>query len=60
MGNLYRNFTDTVRARIAGVEPDPLVQDFPTVDDGLRGMVFIETVVKSSASAEKWTEMPGN
>ena len=60
MGNLYRNFTDTVRARIAGVEADPLALDFPTVEDGLRGMVFIETVVKSSASTDKWTEMPAH
>ena len=28
--------------------------DFPDVDDGVRGMVFIDTVVKSSASDQKW------
>lgn len=56
---VYRNATDTIRARIAGAEPDPLALDFPTVDDGLRGMLFIETVVKSSRSREKWIKMPG-
>jgi predicted dehydrogenase len=32
--------------------------DFPTVDDGIYGMAFIETVVKSSNSKAKWTKFP--
>jgi len=28
------------------------------VDDGLRGMLFIETVVKSGKSKQKWVKMP--
>jgi len=57
-GNLYANATDTIRAKITRQKPDPLALDFPTVDDGLRGMHFIETVVKSSKSKTKWTKMP--
>jgi len=53
-GNIYRNFAKCVQARLAGVKVDPVYQDFPTVEDGLRGMQFIEAVVASSASAEKW------
>ncbi len=53
--NVYRNFADTLRASLAGRAPDPLALDFPTVDDGLRGMLFIETVLASARSAEKWT-----
>ena len=56
--NVYRNAAETIRARNARVRPDPLALDFPTVDDGLRGMVFIETVVKSSRSARKWLKVP--
>ena len=56
--NIYVNATDTIRARILRQRPDPLALDFPTVDDGLRGMLFIETVVKSSKSNRKWTKMP--
>ena len=56
--NVYANACDTIRARLLGVKPDPLALDFPTVDDGLRGMLFIETVVASARSAEKWTPMP--
>jgi predicted dehydrogenase len=57
-GNIYRNVTDTVRAKLMGVAPDPLALDFPTVEDGLRGMQFIETVVKSNKATERWTKMP--
>ena len=55
---MYCNFADTVRAVQAGVKPDPLVLDFPNVDDGLRGMLFIETVIASGTSSDKWTNMP--
>jgi predicted dehydrogenase len=56
--NIYVNAADTIRARIAGVKPDPLALDFPTVDDGLRGMQFIEAVVKSAKMGAKWVKMP--
>ncbi|HTY87214.1 MAG TPA: Gfo/Idh/MocA family oxidoreductase [Candidatus Acidoferrum sp.] len=32
--------------------------DFPTVEDGVIGMAFIETVLKSSKSSDKWTKFP--
>jgi predicted dehydrogenase len=54
--NNYRNFADTVRARILKVKPDPLMLDFPGVEDGLRGMLFLETLVKSAQSKQKWTK----
>ncbi len=55
--NNYCNFADTVRARMSRTKPDKLALDFPNVDDGLRGMLFIETVVASSKSKQKWTKM---
>ena len=55
--NVYCNFADTLRARLTGKKPDPLALDFPTVDDGLRGMLFLEAVLASAGSAEKWTEL---
>jgi predicted dehydrogenase len=55
--NTYVNFADTVRASMEGVEPDPLALDFPGVEDGLRGMLFLETLVESARSNEKWTEI---
>ena len=53
--NLYRNFALTLSARIDGTKPPDAALDFPSVDDGIRGMAFIDTVVKSGQSKEKWT-----
>ena len=53
--NNYVNFADTVRAKITRTRPNPLALDFPNVDDGLRGMLFIETVLASAKSNKKWT-----
>ena len=55
-GNIYRNFARTLTARIDGVQPIPEALDFPTVEDGIRGMAFIDNVVLSSQSDVKWTE----
>jgi predicted dehydrogenase len=54
-GNIYRNFARTLTARIDGVEPITEALDFPTVEDGIRGMAFIDNVVLSSQSDVKWT-----
>ncbi|MBV4358635.1 Gfo/Idh/MocA family oxidoreductase [Parasegetibacter sp. MAH-26] len=53
--NLYRNFALTVRAKENGETPKPEWLDFPGIEDGLRGMAFIENVVKSGKSEQKWT-----
>lgn len=55
--NNYMNFADTVRARANREKPDSLALDFPGVDEGLRGMQFIEAVVKSAAKGAKWVKM---
>jgi predicted dehydrogenase len=52
--NLYRNFALALTARIDAT-PLPQHISFPTVDDGIRGMAFIDSVVKSGQSKEKWT-----
>jgi len=52
--NLYRNFALTLSARIDR-SPVPKEVNFPTVEDGIRGMAFIDNVVKSGQSKEKWT-----
>ncbi|MBK9254026.1 MAG: Gfo/Idh/MocA family oxidoreductase [Saprospiraceae bacterium] len=52
--NIYRNVAFCIQAKIQGVEPDPVFKDFPTVDDGLRGMEFIYKVIESGKSDQKW------
>jgi predicted dehydrogenase len=54
--NLYRNFVLTVKAKLAKEQPKDEWLDFPSVDEGIRGMAFIENVVKSGKSDQKWTE----
>ncbi|HEY4154911.1 MAG TPA: Gfo/Idh/MocA family oxidoreductase [Puia sp.] len=53
-GNIYRNFAQTLTARIDGTTPSAESLDFPGVEDGIRGMEFIDHVVASAASSEKW------
>ncbi len=51
--NLYKLFGDALRAKLSGVEADGY--DFPSVEDGVRGMAFLDNVVRSGESNEKWT-----
>ena len=48
--NIYHKVARCIQARLAGTEPSEHDLDFPTVDDGVRGMAFIETVVASANS----------
>lgn len=52
--NIYRAFTRAVRDHQQGKKVVPAKYDFPDVNDGVHGMAFVETVVKSSGSAKKW------
>jgi predicted dehydrogenase len=54
--NIYHNFAQTLTARIDGTKASAESLDFPGVDDGIRGMAFIDSVVASSQSKEKWFE----
>lgn len=53
--NLYREAYKAIRVERSGGKP-PRV-DVPTVDDGVQGMAFIETVLASATSKAKWTKM---
>ncbi|HTD93304.1 MAG TPA: Gfo/Idh/MocA family oxidoreductase [Chitinophagaceae bacterium] len=55
--NLYRNFSLTVRAKLEGRQPEAEWLDFPGVEEGIRGMAFIESVVKSGGSDVKWSDL---
>ena len=55
--NVYQEAFRAIRAEVAGKKmPNDL--DFPTIDDGVEGMAFIDTVVKSSARGAKWLKFP--
>jgi len=55
--NIYRNFSLTVRARANGQVPTEEMLDFPGVEDGIRGMQFIDSVVSAGYNDEvKWVK----
>lgn len=55
--NIYLAFARAVRDYRPGKKIDALKYDFPDVEDGVRGMAFIEAMVKSSDSKQKWTKI---
>lgn len=55
-GNLYKSFALTLQSKLEGKEPSVNMLDFPTATDGVRGMAFIENVIASGKSTQKWTE----
>jgi len=55
--NIYLEAFRAIEAELAG-KPLPKDLDYPTVDDGVYGMAFIETVVKSSKLGAKWLKFP--
>jgi len=55
-GNIYRNFAQSLMAKMNGEKPTADMLDYPRVDEGVRGMAFIDNVVASSQSDKKWTE----
>jgi predicted dehydrogenase len=54
--NLYRNFALCVKSQAAGQTPKPEWLDFPGIEEGVRGMAFIENVIKSGKSDQKWID----
>ena len=55
-GNIYRNFALTLSARLNGETVDSSLIEFPSVEEGIRGMAFIDNVVNSNTSNEKWVK----
>ena len=55
-GNLYRNFALTLIARLDGTTPSKEALDFPGVEDGVRGLAFIDNLIRSNESTQKWTD----
>ena len=52
--NLYSDFASWVRAEEAGDPPDASAVDVPDMGAAIRGMMFIENVVKAGRSERKW------
>jgi predicted dehydrogenase len=55
--NIYMNFARAVRSYKPSVKVNYAKHDFPNVYDGVQGMAFIETAVKSAGSTKKWIKL---
>ena len=55
--NIYLEAFRAIAAEVEGRRP-PKDLDFPTIDDGVEGMAFIATVVRSSQRGAKWLKFP--
>lgn len=53
--NIYAGVAADIRARLEGRQADPAAADYPRVEDGARGVRFIERTVASARSEAKWT-----
>ena len=57
--NLYKDVAEVIAARIAGKACDPLALDFPTVEDGARGVAMIEACLTSAKTGQWVKAEPG-
>jgi len=54
--NLYRNFALTLKATMYDQPIQPEYLDFPSIEEGVRGMAFIEQAIASGKSNQKWID----
>jgi predicted dehydrogenase len=54
--NIYTDIADAVLARRDGMEADPLAYLFPTVEDGVLGVKFVDAAVESHQQDGRWTD----
>ena len=55
--NVYLAAAEAIADEVNGNFPRSAGYDFPTVDDGVTGMAFIEAAVKSSQNNSAWTKL---
>ena len=54
--NLYADLAEQIHARKEGRSPNPLVDHYPTAEDGLRSIAAIAAAVDSARRAGQWTD----
>jgi len=55
--NIYREAFRAISAAVSGLRL-PKDLDYPTIEDGIEGMAFIETAVKSAKLGARWVKFP--
>ncbi|MEY4696490.1 MAG: hypothetical protein RIT14_918 [Pseudomonadota bacterium] len=54
--NIYRDLAEAIRARAAGRKVDPVADQYPKAEDGLRSMAAVYAVVASGKAQGKWMD----
>ena len=54
--NIYTEVADEVTWRILRKTGDSVGRDYPTVEDGARGVKFVEAVLESGAAGGTWVD----
>lgn len=54
--NIYADAAEAIAARRSGRAADPLALHFPTVEDGARGVRFVEAALASSNAGSRWID----
>jgi predicted dehydrogenase len=55
--NIYRAFAEDLSGIIDGTDDHNPSKDYPGSKDGLRGMSFLDAVVRSRTSDDKWISL---
>lgn len=56
MGNLYDSFAECVAAKKAGSFTEDMI-DYPTVEDGVNGLRYVEACLESNEKGNIWVEL---
>lgn len=56
MGNLYDSFTDCLEAKKNGTFNNDMI-DYPTIDEGVNGLRYVEACLKSNDNGNIWVEL---
>ena len=54
--NIHRNFASAIFAHAAG-EPHDLLLDYPTIDEGISGLAFVDAIIRNDRTGEKWMRL---
>ena len=54
--NIYRDLAESIRARADGREVDPVADQYPKAEDGLRSMAAVAAVVASGRAGGEWVD----
>ena len=54
--NIYADAAEAIAARRSGRAADPLALHFPTVEDGARGVRFVEAALASANAGGRWVD----